>query len=236
MLKVNNIDVYYGKVQALHNISIDIDSDKIISIIGSNGAGKSTLMRTIMGINKAKTGDITFLDKSITKLKAHNIVKQGIIYVPEGRLIFPQMTVMENLEMGAFSKNYSKKETNEKIEEMYVLFPRLKERLKQIAGSLSGGEQQMLAVSRGLMADPKLLMLDEPSLGLAPKIVEEMFETIVKINKDKKIPIILVEQNAYMALQISHRCYVMENGYIRNQGLSSELLDSPDIKKAYLGG
>ena len=236
MLKVDNIDVFYGKVQALHHVRIDIDNDKIISIIGANGAGKSTLMRTIMGINKAKSGNITFLDRSISKLKTHDVVKQGIIYVPEGRLIFPAMTVNENLEMGAFSKNYSGKEFDEKTEEMFTLFPMLKERSKQSAGSLSGGEQQMLAVARGLMADPKLLMFDEPSLGLAPRIVDEMFDTIVKINTIKKIPILLVEQNAFMALQISSRSYVMENGYITQQGLSSELLNSPEIKKAYLGG
>ncbi len=235
MLKVNNIDVYYGNVQALYGVSLDIDSDKIISIIGANGAGKSTLMKTIMGIIKPRKGEIIFDDISLNKLRTHAIVKAGVIYVPEGRLIFPNLSVKDNLVMGAYSKKYSVTEFNNKIEEMYDMFPRLKERSSQFAGSLSGGEQQMLAIGRGLMGDPQILMLDEPSLGLAPVIVDEVFEIIVKINCEKKIPIILVEQNAYMALQVSTRAYVFENGHIKYQGLCSELMDSTEIKKAYLG-
>lgn len=235
MLKVENVDVYYGKVQALFNISIDIDSDSIVSIIGSNGAGKSTLMKTIMGINKPRKGRILFCDSPFHHLHTHEIVKRGVIYVPEGRLIFPDLSIRENLEMGAYSKRLAKKELNDKIEEMYALFPVLKTRSAQLAGSLSGGEQQMVAIARGLMSDPKILMLDEPSLGLAPVIVDEMFEIIVRINREKKIPILLVEQNAFMALQVSAKSYVLENGHIKYQGKSSELLDSPEVKKAYLG-
>jgi branched-chain amino acid transport system ATP-binding protein len=236
MLTVKNIDVYYGKVQALHGVSIEVQSNEIISIIGSNGAGKSTLMRTIMGLNKPKVGQITFLGEAINKLKTDAIVKREIVYVPEGRQIFPELTVTENLEMGAYSKRYHAKELHEKIAEMFTMFPRLKERHKQMGGSLSGGEQQMLAIARGLMVNPKLIMFDEPSLGLAPVIVDEMFEIILNINKNKHIPIILVEQNAYMALKISYRGYVLENGFIKYQGKSEDLANSPEIKRAYLGG
>lgn len=236
MLSVENIDVFYGNVQALHNISLTVGNNEIVSIIGSNGAGKSTLMKAIMGINKCRNGHISFLDRNIENLKTHKIVESGIAYVPEGREIFPDMSVLENLEMGSYSKKRSGKELDDKIEEMYSLFPRLKERSKQLAGSLSGGEQQMLAIGRGLMCDPKLIMFDEPSLGLAPVIVDEMFNIIVNINKKKNIPIILVEQNAFMALSISYKTYVLETGYLKHQGNSSDLITDPEIKKAYLGG
>jgi len=236
MLKVNNIDVFYGKVQALFGVSLEIGDNEIVSIIGANGAGKTTLMKTIMGINQVKSGTIEYNGRIINNLPPHKIVNQKIVYIPEGREVFSTMTVVENLEMGAYSIKTTKKEMEQRLESMYELFPRLKERRTQLAGSLSGGEQQMLAIARGLMSDPHLLLLDEPSLGLAPVIVDDMFDIIVRINKDRKIPIAIVEQNAYMAMSISSRTYVLENGHIVTGGDSKALLDSPEIKKAYLGG
>lgn len=236
MLSIKNIDTYYGEVQALHNVSLEIQKDEIIAIIGSNGAGKTTLMKSIMGLVKPKHGTIEFCGERLDGLSGWDVVKKGVIYIPEGREVFPDMTVLENLEMGAYSKKYSAKELRTKLEHAYELFPRLKERQKQKAGSLSGGEQQMLAIARGLMSDPKLLMCDEPSLGLAPVIVDEMFDTIVRVNQEWKIPVIVVEQNAYMALTISKHAFVLENGRIVQSGESGELISSPEIKKAYLGG
>lgn len=236
MLEVKNIDVYYGKVQALRDISVTVGEQEIVSVIGANGAGKTTLMKSIMGLVHAAAGEISFMGKNITKLEPHQVVKQGVIYVPEGRRIFPDLSVFDNLLMGAYSKRYSKTELADRIAEQYEFFPKLKERATQMGGSLSGGEQQMLAIARGLMADPKLLMLDEPSLGLAPVIVEDIFKIIVQINEKKNIPIILVEQNAYMALETSNRAYVLELGEVRQSGDAAELLESPEIKKAYLGG
>lgn len=236
MLKINGIDAFYGKVQALHNISMEIGDEEIISIIGSNGAGKTTLMNCIMGVVRAKNGTIEYRGENIADLKTHVIMRKGIVYIPEGREVFPNMTVLNNMEMGAYSKKFSRKELNEHLDSMYELFPRLKERANQKAGSLSGGEQQMLAIARGLMSDPQLLMCDEPSLGLAPVIVDDMFNVLVKVNKMMHIPIIIVEQNAYMALSVSNRCYVLENGLVTASGDSNTLLDSDDIKKAYLGG
>lgn len=236
MLEIKNIDVYYGKVQALRDISVTVGEQEIVSVIGANGAGKTTLMKSIMGLVHAAAGEISFMGKNITKLEPHQVVKQGVIYVPEGRRIFPDLSVFDNLLMGAYSKRYSKAELADRIAEQYEFFPKLKERATQMGGSLSGGEQQMLAIARGLMADPKLLMLDEPSLGLAPVIVEDIFKIIVQINEKKNIPIILVEQNAYMALETSNRAYVLELGEVRQSGDAAELLESPEIKKAYLGG
>jgi len=236
MLKISNIDAFYGKVQALYDVSLEVGENEIISLIGANGAGKTTLMKTVMGLLKSKKGSVLFQNEELTTIKSTKIVSKGIVYVPEGREVFPEMSVRDNLEMGAYSKKFSKKEMNVHIQEMYEIFPRLKERQKQLAGSLSGGEQQMLAICRGLMSDPKLIMFDEPSLGLAPVIVEDMFKVIVNINKTKKIPVLLVEQNAFMALNISDRCYIMENGHIYLSGKSSELLDSDVVKKSYLGG
>lgn len=236
MLKVNNIDVFYGKVQALFGVSLEVGEDEIVSIIGANGAGKTTLMKTIVGINKVKAGEVIYNDKVISNQKSHKSIYDGIVYVPEGREVFPQLSVYDNLEMGAFSKKYSKGEMNDRITEVYDLFPRLKERAKQDAGTLSGGEQQMLAIGRGMMSDPKLLMFDEPSLGLAPVIVDEMFRAIIAINEKKHTPIVIVEQNAFMAMSISKRTYVLEVGHVASQGESVKLLNSPDIKKAYLGG
>jgi len=236
VLSLRDVDVYYGEVQALFGVSLDVHEKEIVSIIGSNGAGKTTTMRSIMGLRVPKNGSITFQGKDITRMKAHNVVKQGIIYVPEGRLVFPDLSVQVNLEMGAYSKPYNRKQLNEKLEEQFDLFPRLKERRNQLAGSLSGGEQQMLAIARGLMADPKLIMFDEPSLGLAPVIVDDMFNIIVRINKELDVPVLLVEQNAFMALSISNRTYVLENGVMKTSGPSSELIESDEIRKAYLGG
>ncbi len=236
MLEINNVDIFYGKAQALTNVSVCVGEKEIVSVIGANGAGKTTLMKSIMGLVHPTAGSITFKGENITKLAAHDVVKQGIIYVPEGRRIFPSLTVYENLFMGTYSKKYSKKEIEDKIEEQYEFFPKLKERMDQLGGSLSGGEQQMLAIARGLMADPKLLMLDEPSLGLAPIIVEDIFKIILDINSKKNIPIMLVEQNAYMALESSSRAYVLELGIVKQQGDASVLIEDDDIKKAYLGG
>lgn len=236
MLKVNGIDVFYGKVQALFNVSIEVGENEIVSIIGANGAGKTTLMKSIMGINKPRNGTIEYKGEVISGMPSHKVVHKKIVYVPEGREIFPNMTVQENLEMGAYSITLSKKEMERHLEEQYEIFPRLKERAKQKAGSMSGGEQQMLAIARGLMSDPELLMLDEPSLGLAPVIVDDMFDVIVRVNQVRKIPIIIVEQNAFMAMSISNRTYVLEVGNLVTSGNSKELMDSDEIKKAYLGG
>ena len=236
MLQIKEINSHYGKVHVLHQVSIEVGEQEIVSIIGANGAGKSTLMRSVMGIIHPKSGDILFNGESLNHLKTDQVVKKGIVYVPEGREVFPELSVEDNLEMGAFSKRYSQAKYQSLLEEMYDIYPRLKDRRKQLAGSLSGGEQQMLAIARGLMSEPKLIMFDEPSLGLAPVIVEEMFDVIVRINKEKKLPVILVEQNAFAALSISHRCYVMENGVIKASGRSEELMASPEVKKAYLGG
>ena len=189
-----------------------------------------------MGLVHMGRGQVTFDGKKLNRMHAHKICKAGIAYVPEGREVFPNMTVLENLEMGAYCRSYTAAQMNEKLEEMYTMFPRLKERLKQKAGSMSGGEQQMLAIARGLMSDPSMVMLDEPSLGLAPVIVDDVFDVIHNINTVKKLPVILVEQNAYMALSISNRCYVLENGRIAHSGKSSELIQSDVIRETYLGG
>lgn len=236
MLEVENINVFYGKVQALFNVSLKVSGSEMVSIIGSNGAGKTTLMSTIVGLNKPVGGEIKFMDKSISNQPTHNIVKKGIIYVPEGRRIFYDMTVAENIQMGGYSRTMTPKQYGDELEEILGIFPRLKERLNQLGGTLSGGEQQMLAIARGLMGNPKLLLLDEPSLGLAPVIVEEVFRVIEDINRIKKIPIILVEQNAFMAMSITSVTYVLEVGSVKYQGKSSELIESPEIKTAYLGG
>ena len=236
MLSVKHIDTFYGEVQALSDVSLEVGENEIAAVIGSNGAGKTTLMKSIMGLVHPKRGKIEFQGEQISGMAGWDVVKRGIIYIPEGREVFPDMTVLENLEMGAYSCKCSSRELKERLEQQYQLFPRLKERQKQKAGSLSGGEQQMLAIARGLMAAPKLLMCDEPSLGLAPVIVDEMFDTIVRVNREMQIPVIVVEQNAYMALLISQRAFVLENGKIVQSGKSQELINSPEIKKAYLGG
>lgn len=235
MLDVKNISVYYDKVCALSNISFHVDESEIVSVIGANGAGKTTLMSSITGLVHAASGTITFDGRDITKMQPHKIVRHGITYVPEGRLIFPELTVYENLLMGAYSCKYSKQELDQLLEEQYTLFPKLKQRLNQNGGSLSGGEQQMLAMGRALMSDPKVIMLDEPSMGLAPILVEEIF-TIIQHLHESGTTILLVEQNAQAALSVADRGYVLETGKIVASGTGAELLVSPAIKKAYLGG
>ncbi len=236
ILALDSVDVFYGEVQALFGISLCVHNHEIVSIIGSNGAGKTTTMRSIMGLRPVKNGTVLFDGKDVSKAQTHEIVSLGITYVPEGRMVFPDMTVEQNLEMGAYSQKPARAALAAAMEEQFALFPRLKERRKQLAGSLSGGEQQMLAIARGLMSNPKLIMLDEPSLGLAPVIVEDMFNTIVRINKEKHVPVLLVEQNAFMSLAISDRTYVLGNGLITTSGRSEDLMQSDEIRKAYLGG
>ena len=233
MLEVKNLEVNYGAIKAVQGIDFYIDEGEIVTLIGANGAGKTTTMNTIIGVVKAAGGEILFQGNDISKLSSSAIVKNGIALSPEGRQIFPKMTVYENLEMGAYSIN--KKYIKEGVEQAYDLFPRLKEREKQIAGTLSGGEQQMLAVARALMSKPKLLMLDEPSLGLAPIVVEDIFRLILRIRK-MGTTVLLVEQNARMALSISDRGYVLETGKIVLTGKSKELLSDPKVIDAYFVG
>ena len=236
MLTIQNIDVFYGPVQALHHVSMEVGETEIVSIIGANGAGKSSLMKAIMGLAPVKNGEILFQGKHIEKMPTHKIVRLGIAQVQEGRRILAKMTVEENLQIGAYSRKISARQMEQALEEQYAIFPRLKERRKQAAGTLSGGEQQMLAICRGLMMEPKLLMLDEPSMGLAPIVVDEVFAIIRRVNQQMHIPILLVEQNAFMALSVSQHSYVLENGKITLAGNSEELLQSEDVKKSYLGG
>jgi branched-chain amino acid transport system ATP-binding protein len=234
MLKIDNINVYYGAIHALKGISVDVKEGEIVTLIGANGAGKSTTLRTISGLLKPKKGDVIFEGKSIAGLAAQNIVKLGISQVPEGRRIFANMTVLENIELGA----YIRKDTKEIAADMakvFARFPRLAERKTQIAGTLSGGEQQMLAMGRALMSRPRLLLLDEPSMGLAPLLVKEIFSIIKEIN-ETGTTILLVEQNAHMALSIAHHAYVLETGRIILTGTAKELAASEEVRKAYLGG
>ena len=233
MLEVKNLEVNYGAIKAVKGIDFHINEGQIVTLIGANGAGKTTTMNTIIGVVKAAGGQILFQDKDITKMNSSAIVKSGIALSPEGRQIFPRMTVYENLEMGAYSVD--KKYVKEGVEQAYELFPRLKEREKQVAGTLSGGEQQMLAVGRALMSKPKLLMLDEPSLGLAPIVVEDIFRLILRIRK-MGTTILLVEQNARMALSISDRGYVLETGKIVLTDDAKKLLTDPKVIDAYFGG
>ena len=233
MLKVNEIDVFYGDLQALRQVSIEVHSGEIVSVIGSNGAGKSTLLKTISGMLRPRRGGIFWNEADIARTPSARIVEQGVSHVPEGRQIFPTMTVLENLEMGAqFAR--TRKARPETLQQVFAYFPRLKERLAQKAGTLSGGEQQMLAMGRGLMSLPTLLMLDEPSLGLAPVLVSTIFEIIEKINR-QGTAILLIEQNVYHALKISDRGYVLENGRIALSGSSRKLLENRHIRKTYLG-
>lgn len=232
--KMEHCDVYYGQIQALYDINVEINPGEIISIIGANGAGKTTLMKSIMGLVPAKNGKIVWQDEEIQAKKTHHIVKRGISYVPEGREIFPGMTVLENMEMGAYTLHMSAKEKADKLNEMYELFPRLYERKKQKAGTLSGGEQQMVAIARGLMLSPKLLMMDEPSLGLAPLVVRDIFSIIQEINK-QGVTILLIEQNANMALKIADVGYVLETGRITLTGSGKDLLSNDAVRAAYLG-
>ncbi|MBR5702216.1 MAG: ABC transporter ATP-binding protein [Oscillospiraceae bacterium] len=232
MLSVQDINVYYGAIHAIQDVSLTVNEGEIVTLIGANGAGKSTTLQTISGLLRSKTGDIRFCGQSIAHLPSHKIVERGIAQVPEGRRIFLQMTVQENLEMGAFTRSGG---VERDLERVYALFPRLLERKKQIAGTLSGGEQQMLAMGRALMSHPKLMMLDEPSMGLAPILVEQVFSIIRQLHEEGTT-ILLVEQNAQMALSVADRAYVMETGKIILQGTGAELAQSDQVKKAYLGG
>ncbi len=234
MLKIDNIHVYYGAIHALKGVSLEVHKGEIVTLIGANGAGKSTTLRTVSGLLAPKSGSISFLGENIAGMPAHEIVKHGISQVPEGRRIFAEMSVQENLEMGAFTRK-DKAGVEKDFEIVYNRFPRLKERRKQQAGTLSGGEQQMLAMGRALMSRPKLLLLDEPSMGLAPLLIKEIFSIIEDINREGTT-VLLVEQNANMALSIAHRAYVMETGRITLQGAAKELAASEDVRKAYLGG
>ena len=234
MLKIDNIHVYYGAIHALKGVSLEVKAGEIVTLIGANGAGKSTTLRTVSGLLAPKSGGISFLGENIAGMPAHEIVKHGISQVPEGRRIFAEMSVQENLEMGAFTRK-DKAGVEKDFEIVYNRFPRLKERRKQQAGTLSGGEQQMLAMGRALMSRPKLLLLDEPSMGLAPLLIKEIFSIIEDITREGTT-VLLVEQNANMALSIAHRAYVMETGRITLQGAAKELAASEDVRKAYLGG
>lgn len=234
MLKIDNIHVYYGAIHALKGVSLEVHKGEIVTLIGANGAGKSTTLRTVSGLLAPKSGAVSFLGENIAGTPAHEIVKRGISQVPEGRRIFAEMSVQENLEMGAFTRK-DKAGVAQDFEIVYNRFPRLKERRKQQAGTLSGGEQQMLAMGRALMSRPKLLLLDEPSMGLAPLLIREIFSIIEDINREGTT-VLLVEQNANMALSIAHRAYVMETGRITLQGAAKELAASEDVRKAYLGG
>ena len=232
MLKVEKINVFYGNIHAIKDVSLHVEKGEIVTLIGANGAGKSTTLSTIAGILHSRTGKVEFLGEDITHTAGHDLVRKGLSLVPEGRRVFQQLTVEENLEMGAFT--VPKREWGSRLEEAFELFPRLKERRRQVAGTLSGGEQQMLAMARALMSHPQLLMMDEPSMGLAPILVEQIFGIIDTLHKTGRT-ILLIEQNAQAALSVADRAYVMETGRIVLEGEGRTLLESPEIKKAYLG-
>ena len=234
MLKINDINVFYGAIHAIKGVSLEVNKGEIVTLIGANGAGKSTILRTISGLLKPKSGTIQFEGQEIAGMPAHEIVKTGISQVPEGRRIFAEMTVLENLELGAFTRK-DKDGIKADMDRVFERFPRLKERIGQLAGTLSGGEQQMLAMGRALMSCPRLLLLDEPSMGLAPLLIKEIFAIIQDINKTGTT-VLLVEQNANMALSIAHRAYVLETGRITLKGDAKELAASDEVRKAYLGG
>ena len=233
ILKVDDINVYYGAIHAIKGVSFEVNEGEVVTLIGANGAGKSTILKTVAGLLSSHTGSIQFMGKSLGGIPAHKIVPMGLALVPEGRQIFLQMTVEENLQMGAFTRPAD--EYDASIADVYQRFPRLKERQNQIAGTLSGGEQQMLAMGRALMSKPSLLMLDEPSMGLAPILVEQIFDIVRELNQHGTT-ILLVEQNANMALSVAHRGYVLETGQIVATGTGAELLEDEAVKKAYLGG
>ena len=233
ILKVDDINVYYGSIHAIKGISFEVNEGEIVTLIGANGAGKSTTLNTISGLLHSKTGHIEFMGEPLNHVPSHKVVSKGLALVPEGRRIFLQMSVQENLDMGAFSRRGGNIDAD--MERVFEQFPRLKERRKQVAGTLSGGEQQMLAMGRALMSNPKLLMLDEPSMGLAPILVEQIFDIVRELNQHGTT-ILLVEQNAEMALQVADRAYVLESGKIALSGTGRELAESDSIKKAYLGG
>jgi branched-chain amino acid transport system ATP-binding protein len=234
MIKLMDVQTFYGKAHVLKKVSMELKEGEIVTLIGANGAGKSTTLKTISGILHPMSGTIELMGKRVERFSPMRIVRMGVSHVPEGRRVFPDMMVIENLQMGAFVLGNDRKMIEKALERVYQFFPVLKERSGQLAGTLSGGEQQMLAMGRGLMSDPKLYLLDEPSLGLAPKLVDKVFEVIVEINKEGKT-ILLVEQNAYLALSIANRAYVMETGKISLEGKVSDLLGNEYVKKAYLG-
>ena len=234
LLEVQDLNVYYGAIHALQGISFNVEEGEIVTLIGANGAGKSTTLKTISGLLPPRGGDIRLRGQSLVNMPAQDIVRRGVVQVPEGRKIFSRLTVLENLEMGAFTRADAT-EIRQAQERVFKSFPRLKERLGQLGGTLSGGEQQMLAIGRGMMARPQLLLLDEPSMGLAPILVEEIFSIIQEINA-QGVSILLVEQNALMALSVANRAYVLETGRIVHSGTGSELLDDPQVMDAYLGG
>jgi len=233
MLKIDNLEAGYGQIQVLRNVSLQVNKGEIVSILGANGAGKSTTLRTISGLNKAWNGSVKFNDVSITNTPADFIVRQGLIQVPEGRQLFSEMTVLENLELGAFTKK-ARKNLDKNLDYCFGLFPILKERIKQEVGTMSGGQQQMVAIARGLMSEPKLLVLDEPSIGLSPLLTEQVF-SIIKEIRETGLSILLVEQNVEQALSFSDRGYVLENGSIVMEGTADELLNNEELRKAYLG-
>ena len=232
MLKVKDINVYYGKIHALKNVSFEVRPGEVVALIGANGAGKSTTLKTVSGMMHSRTGSIEFLGEDITHTPSHNLVYKGLAHVPEGRRIFQQMTVLENLEMGAY---LHKKPTREELKDIFTRFPRLQERRDQVAGTLSGGEQQMLAMGRALMSNASMLMLDEPSMGLSPLLVQEIFDIIQNVHKEG-MTILLVEQNAQMALSVADRAYVLETGRVVMDGTGAELLTNERVRSAYLGG
>ena len=233
ILSVDNLNVYYGAIHAIKGVSFDVNEGEVVTLIGANGAGKSTTLQTVSGLLRSRTGSIKFCGEDISRLPSYKIVERGLAQVPEGRRIFLQMSVQENLEMGAYTKNQSGVAAD--LEDVYERFPRLRERRRQIAGTLSGGEQQMLAIGRALMSHPKLLMLDEPSMGLAPILVEQIFDIIRELHRSGTT-ILLVEQNAQMALSVADRAYVLETGKISLSGTGAELAASDSVRKAYLGG
>ena len=235
MLNISKVETFYGNIQALRGVDVKVNDGEIVALIGSNGAGKSTLLMTISGVNKAATGEIIFDKKNISNLPPHDIVNLGISQVPEGRRIFSRLTVEDNLRLGA-SVNQKGKNFNQDAKEVYDLFPVLKDRLSQRGGTLSGGEQQMLAIGRAMMARPRMLLLDEPSLGIAPKLVNQIFASIKNINKEKGVTVFLVEQNAKKALELADRGYVLVNGNINLEGSGKDLLNNPDVQAAYLEG
>jgi branched-chain amino acid transport system ATP-binding protein len=233
LLNLDNISTNYGDVQALRKVSLHVKEGQIVSIVGSNGAGKSTTLNTISGVVQASSGTIEFLGKRIENLPPHQIVEMGLVQIPEARLLFPYMTVLENLELGSFASR-ARKETKESLGSVFELFPILRDRKNQLAGTLSGGEQQMLAIARGLMAKPQLLMLDEPSLGLAPLLVKQVFETVKRINA-QGITVLLVEQNVFHSLSVADEAFVLENGNVVLGGPGKEVLENPQVREAYLG-
>tara|TARA_Y100001970_G_scaffold231045_1_gene287100 strand:- start:69 stop:782 length:714 start_codon:yes stop_codon:yes gene_type:complete len=235
MLSISKVETFYGNIQALRGVDVKVNNGEIVALIGSNGAGKSTLLMTISGVNKAATGEILFDNKSIVNMPPHDIVNLGISQVPEGRRIFARLTVEDNLRLGA-SVNEKGKNFDQDSKDVYDLFPVLKDRLSQRGGTLSGGEQQMLAIGRAMMARPSMLLLDEPSLGIAPKLVNQIFSSIKNINKEKKVTVFLVEQNAKKALELADRGYVLVNGKISLEGMGKDLLNNPDVQAAYLEG